>query len=162
MPDPDPLSWEDLIKYDNNPPDGALPRQESVKRRYGGYLGALKARGTNIEEDIMGRILKNHTEQRFIITKNDFPYYVDKNVSHMVLWVNPLFASPTDSAEETEKMARDFIMALISHEYTNDGIPVKVYSMFENNPKNRSVTNVRHFQLFIKNKNIGMLPVEKL
>lgn len=41
------LSWEDLTKYDDNPPeDKALPRSTSVQKRYGGYLGALKRKGS--------------------------------------------------------------------------------------------------------------------
>ena len=171
-----PLNWDYIEKLDDNPPPKALPRALKTQKRYGGYLAALKRKGTTIEEDIMSRIINNHQDQQFIVTKNDFPYSVDKDIAHLVLWVNPLFASPNKSEKDTELAAREFIMSLISHEYTinevnknntinevdNNKIPLKVYSMFENNPKNRSVNNVRHFQLFIKNKNIGMLPIEKL
>lgn len=151
------LSWEDLLQYDNNPPiDRALPRTKTVQKRYGGYLGALKKRGTTIEQDVMNRMITNHTNQQLIVTKNDFPYNIDDNVLHLVVWINPLMYIVDDAADTPAAyaFAREYIQTLAGHW-------VK-FIMFENLPGNKSVGNVRHFQLFIHKGDVGMLPIEKL
>ena len=166
-----PFSWETLLTYDRNPPEKALPRKQSVQKRYGGYLGVLKKRGTNIEQDVMSRIINNHTNDRFILSKNDFPYNVEEDVLHLVLWVNPLFArpdedtrdeydAPADNArneQKTEEDARDYIESFIN---STDATPA--IAMFENIKNNRSVSDVRHFQLFVKKEIADALPIKKL
>lgn len=150
------LSWEDLTKYDDNPPeDKALPRSTSVQKRYGGYLGALKKKGITIGQDVMDRIIKNHHEQQIIVTKNDFPYNVAADIHHLVVWINPLIyeLSSADDAKR-DQFARRYVKSLLPHSAE--------FVMFENLANNKSVATVHHYQLFIKGNDVGMLPVEKL
>ncbi len=145
------LTWQELSQYDNNPPvNKALPRSKSVQKRYGGYLGALKRRGTTIEQDVMNRIIEHHRDQQIIVTKNDFSYNVEDGINHLVVWVNPLIYQLDNVGGD---FAREYVKSLLPHD--------TAFIMFENLPGNKSVGNVHHYQLFVRG-DLGLLPIERL
>lgn len=128
------LSFEDLIKYDGNPPEKALPRQKGVQVRYGYYQRSFRKNGTSLGQYIVNCIFNNYKDDRFIITVNSFPYLVTEDVAHLVVWENPLY-------DVTENEIRTYI----SEQSPNDE-----FVMYRNKEKHQSIASIKHWQLFVK------------
>lgn len=125
-------SWEELKKYDGRAPESALSRPKHINVRYGYFKKQLKGDGLTLKEFIMKKIFDEHENKKFIITRNKFPYDVAENVEHLVVWLNPLF-------DATEEEIRDYL-----------GEKLDDYIMYENKPGHRSVSDLKHYQLFVK------------
>lgn len=74
-----------------------------------------------------------------VLLKNDFPYDVQNDIQHMVLWFNPNQRS--DMIQQVQ--LNEVISALELHHEV-------VY--WENKPEIRSVGDIKHYHVFLKKK----------
>lgn len=137
------ISWEELKKYDGNPPPKALTRLPNINIAYRQYNKKLsQSSGISANDFIMKKLTNDYPSEYNIITKNKFPYYLDPRILHLVLWVNPLYET---DAKNTEQAIRDNVA-------TKLGVKDKSaanFVLYENLPKHRSISTVRHYQLFV-------------
>lgn len=137
-----PLSWSELQQYNKNPPEKALPRKKGIATRYGYYIKKLKQNNMTIDGHIMKQVFEHCDNDRIVITMNKFPYNVTDDITHLVAWINPLY---TTSDEDVYKFLDE------------TGVD---YVAYVNKPAHISVESVRHFQLFIKNKDLSKFDVK--
>ena len=69
---------------------------------------------------------------------NNFPYDLEKNIVHCVLWLNPII-------QDKFINNRKFIYSILK-KY----IPNKPFLFHMNLPKNCSINKIPHYQVFIK------------
>lgn len=124
-------TWDDLKKLDGKtiPP---LSRKKYVNIQYGKYSAKFRKSGTTLEKYIMDKILNDCMDQRIIITPNKFPYDLAPGITHLTIWINPLYAV---SPEEV----REYL-----HEFGLDD-----FVLLGNLPENKSLKQIEHYHLFI-------------
>ena len=124
------ITWDNLKQYHLNPPHNRLSRSVDINQNYESY----KRTHTNTTQIIIDRNFKNN-DKTFSIELNNFPYDVEDNIEHFVLWINP--------NKEHEIVNNTEIYKYIESHFENKVI------YFENNINNRSI-NLRHFHIFYK------------
>ena len=81
-----PYTWYQIVSIlscGNN-----LYRSVDMQAKYFNYKLELMEKGINMTEEIYDKYLSNHVYGFYL---NSFPYDVDKNIKHYVLWFHPNF-----------------------------------------------------------------------
>ena len=118
------LTREDLKKFNfENPPDFALQRTEEVQNKYDEYM--LDKRNTS---GFIDKVREKMKGKKFCLLKNDFPYDIEKGVTHLVCWY-------TDENPYS-------IISKMSGDYD-------VITCWRNKPGNCSVPEIKHIHFFI-------------
>ena len=89
----------------------------------------------NYDKYLLNTYLNN---QLYNLQLNKFPYDLEKNIIHYVLWLNPII-------QESFIHNRKFIYTILK-KY----IPDKPFLFHMNLPENRSIKSIPHYQVFIK------------
>lgn len=126
-------SWNSLIKYNfNSPTNTYLKRNIQIQKLYDKY------NKTQQFEEFKKNIFNNKNNKMFNFMLNNFPYDIDKNISHYLIFINPLIKN---------KISDFDIYKIIRKKY----IKKKPIIIFENEPKSRSIKNIRHYHIFSLN-----------
>ena len=128
------INWEQLKLHHLNPPTYKIIRNDNIQKKYNKYINSLNK---SIDNIIIDKYF-NKDDKIFCIDKNMFPYYTENNIYHYILWINP-----------TKKINDIEIYNYINLYYCNYTIKKNII-YFENNFKNKSIQNIRHFHIFIK------------
>ena len=152
------LTWRELLLFHRNPYIGSIGRNEFVSHKYIIFKHILKNRlKISNTEYIKQTILK--TDEQYILAKNDFQYDLSQNVAHMIIWINPNNSNNNWITSSLDLNKLDYFQKIIydkltakfkSKLNTNVGKDIK-YIYFENEEKNRSIPEFRHFHIFILN-----------
>jgi hypothetical protein len=136
-----PLSWSELTKYNNNAPLNVLERDPAIQKKYDDHQRSLKDSGSSVDGHILSLLGSQYNRSLCrgrddyvyaTLMKNDFPYYLEGNISHYLLW----------TSEEVNYEAASKIMKTMSRDDKADVI------MFANNKDNRSIKIVPHYHVF--------------
>lgn len=101
--------------------------------RYHIHKFLLKKNNINLSDYISNKYLKN---KKYNLVKNAFPYNLEKNILHLVLWINDL--NITNIKQIIKKELE--IKYKKEHEF-----------LFFENPKHlRSINDIKHFHIFVK------------
>ena len=104
-----------IIKYD-------LIRKENIQKSYELY------KSNNLLKNFKMNIKKNITKNGYIITENDFPYNLNNNVKHYIIWTNyDIFK----------------IKKILNKRFNN-------YIFFRNLIENKSIKDIEHYHIFIE------------
>lgn len=132
------LRWDDLKKYHLNPPYHPIPRHPEVQRLYDLYnLYNLKA---NLKFLIKNNNIGNDS---YIITYNNFPYYLEPDITHLVIWILP----PSEGGEISYNTSTFSFKDLEDILHQNN---IKEYIYFINYPENKSIKDIEHIHLFLR------------
>jgi len=123
-------SWNFLKQFNFNPPlNNQLKRSTQIQKKYDNY------QKNPFNAIIFGRDLFYNNDILMFI-KNRFPYNVDDNIEHYILFINP----------KLKKKFTDInIYKIIKQRYVRNN----PFIVFENSPKNRSIKNITHYHIFI-------------
>ena len=125
-------SWNSLIKYHfNHPINTYLKRNLQIQKLYDKY-------NKTQQFEQFKKNMFNNKNKNFNFMLNNFPYDTDKNISHYLIFINPLIKN---------KISDFNIYKIIRKNY----IKKKPIIIFENEPKNRSIKNIRHYHIFTLN-----------
>ena len=127
------ISWNQLRKYQLVPPTKKLGRKENIQKLYNRYIQSFNKLDTTIEEYLILKYFDEDVDKDLYLEKNSFPYNVEDNITHYILWINP----------------KKNINNLQIYQYIDYIFDDTERIYFENLPKNRSV-NFRHFHIFAK------------
>ena len=123
------MNWEKLKKCKLLT---KLTRKFEIQRAYDNekkkYIG-------NYDKYLLNKYLNNRL---YNLQLNKFPYDLENNIIHYVLWLNPII-------QESFIHNRKFIYTIIK-KY----VPDKPFLFHMNLPKNRSIKSIPHYQVFIK------------
>jgi hypothetical protein len=138
-------SWKQLLKFSNKyPPKNAILRTTNTENKYKAHKDELNKLGISINEYISNKLLFTSND-KIIITINDFPYDLNNDIKHLLCWINPNIKIGYNDVKEyvCNKMKYyDF------NEYC---------IMFKNLPQNCSIDGIEHYHLFIKNISIDTI-----
>ena len=118
------LKKNNLSKKINRKPEIDLAYQNEKKNYNGNY-----------EKYLLDTYLNNRL---YNLQLNKFPYDLEKNIVHCVLWLNPII-------QKSFIHNKKFIYTILK-KY----IPNKPFLFHMNLPKNRSINTIPHYQVFIK------------
>ncbi len=129
------LSWDDLKRMDNNPPEHGLARRPDVEQSYQEHLAARRGAGITIDDYINQNIMR---AENIVLTGNDFPYWIAPDIAHLLLWMRAGHELDIDAA-------RAYVAELAQTGAEN-------IVLFQNHISNRSVKSVPHYQVFIRGR----------
>jgi len=128
------LSWAQLVAA---PVEQRIPREPSVQRALNRHMRKLAKRGVTAGQHITKTLIQPN--ELYVLAPNPFPYWLEPNIRHMVLWFNPAFedlgfGSTRTWVEETVRLKM---------------MSVQKIHVVENLPHNRSVPELRHIHVFL-------------
>lgn len=146
--------WEELKSYNCNPPIRVLERTGEIQARYEKHILDLDNKNVLVSDYIKNKYFPdNEKAKKCEISLNEFPYDVEDNIYHLLLWFNPLCFNNDENLNDNkynklivsqiEKALKDKLIP-----YNNDSKYEFIY--FENHNFNRSIKAIRHIHIFIK------------
>lgn len=108
-----------------SPPTHMLGREETVQKKYDLFC-KNKENGKRFINTVKNKL--KHQEYYFV--ENDFPYYVESNVKHMICWYK------SGTLKSILKKLRKYN---------------KIITYWENLPQNKSIPDINHIHVFINN-----------
>jgi hypothetical protein len=121
------ISWKYLKQFHFNPPNILIPRKEKVQKKYDIHKEKI---GMSIDNYILDTILHN---LRYKITINRFPYDLEKNISHHILWIFP----------------NHIILKKDIENIINTFFGYKKFICYKNKIEARSIKTIEHYHIFI-------------
>jgi len=128
-------SWDFIKQFHNNSPLINIKRKKEIEEKYLLHKKKLKEKNINIEDYLNNLLFKN--DFKYVITNNDFPYNIEEDVQHKILWINPKYNDLFD-----DKLINKIITMRMKD---------KNYIYFENIETNKSIKTIKHYHIFIKN-----------
>ena len=158
------ITWSFLKKYHLNPPTIMLPREIDIQKKYDNFKKIIKNNNNNnIKNYILTNFFKNN--ENIIFIKNNFPYDVESNIYHYVLWFNSNYCylnklNNLDKLNKNnyEKNILENIKYFFDTKKINDTtIDNYIFSnyefiFFENIKENKSINSIKHIHVFFKLK----------
>tara|TARA_B100000902_G_C27005899_1_gene762206 strand:+ start:109 stop:588 length:480 start_codon:yes stop_codon:yes gene_type:complete len=157
------ITWVFLKKYHLNPPTIMLLRKIDVQKKYINFKKIIKENNNNIKNYILTNFFKNN--ENIIFIKNNFPYDVELNIYHYILWFNSnsIHLDEIDKLDKLdknnyEKNILKYIKYFFDNKKINDTtINNYIFSnyefiFFENIKENKSINSIKHIHVFFKLK----------
>ena len=116
------LTWDFLKKYNH---EQKLSRKHEIEEKYIAHVRSLNGK---VHEYIMHNIIKSN---KYIIVDNTFPYDLEENLEHKLLWINP------DTVLEEVEVNKIICSVFDENIY------------FRNIHKNQSVKGIVHYHIFV-------------
>ena len=131
--------FDDITKYNwNNPPNKSITRRPDIEFFYKNHIKSLEKKNIETKEYIINKFFKNNDTQ-FVLTINEFPYWV-QDATHWLLWFNP------NNYENKNVNIKEITENLVKKNFPN-----KEVVMYENLNSNKTIKNIKHSHIFIKN-----------
>lgn len=133
------MNWSTIKRFHLNAPKKNLFfRTHDIQAKYEQHKNTLKERNILIDMYIKEKYLKNRL--KWIITDNKFPYHIDSNIKHKILWLDP---SINLNSEIVQKIIDRYV----------NSYKFKYYIYFQNHIDCRSVPGIVHYHIFVTNNN---------
>lgn len=126
------MDWKTLKNYNFKE---KLNRRPEIQKKYEYEKYIIKKKGLNYDKYLLKKYLHN---KLYNLQPNKFPYYLEKNIQHYVLWLNPALKSKFIHNQK-------FIKSILK-EYISD----KEFIYYMNSYENKSIKSIPHYQVFIK------------
>ena len=130
------ITWEFLMNYDYNIPLKEDVRSEHTINDYDIWKKYIKDNNLNINNYLHKKYL---SDCNYCIEKNRFPYNVEENIFHYVLWINKNYEYKLNNKKILD------IITLKMNELNYSG-----YICFENHELSKSVDDILHYQIFFR------------
>lgn len=127
------MNWLTLKKNIETNKFNYLSRNHFNSTRYYIHKFLLKKNNINISDYISNKYLKN---KKYYLVKNTFPYHLEKNILHLVLWINDF------KITDIKQLIKKELEKKYKKEYE--------FLFFENPKHLRSINDIKHFQVFVK------------
>lgn len=132
------ISWDLLKEYEKNPPKSSKTyRTKKVNEEYNIHKYKLKQQNITLSQHIIKTVFNNNSNKIIKLESNPFPYFIEDNVKHYLLWLNPL-------VKNTNINLLDHIPPIFN-KYKDDRIAI-----ISNTKDARSIPEIDHIHIFIK------------
>ena len=146
------ITWSEIKKKHKLSNNNIMLRNKFVVKKYILFKFLLKHRFklTNSEYIKQTILISN---QRFILTKNDFPYDLEENIIHLLLWINPHFKDNNIYYQQELNLNNiDIFDKIIEEKLKNYELKnIQDYVFFENN-QNKSKKKYKFWELIFKDE----------
>jgi hypothetical protein len=139
------LSWEEILHLVNNKEFHKLGRSQYIQEYYNYMKHDINKKYNSVRDSILitefkyKSFIKNKKytaiddgKEKIVFTDNNFPYYVEDNIDHKLLWST----KELDDVQITKLLKKNF-----------KGVK---YIYYRNPPSLRSVPSVFHIHIFVK------------
>ena len=147
-----PITWDFISKYSwDNPPKLPLHRKKKVEENYQKYLSNLCHLKISIYDILMGELFSNqNAEKAWVIRSNKFPYFMEKNIKHDIIWINPKYQGiDYPDKEEIKKIIQSNWDCECDCDSDSDTLDNNMV-YFQNVKKNQSIKNIPHIHVFTR------------
>lgn len=127
-------NWDFIKQFHKNSPSIQINRTKEIENKYNEHKLLLLKNKISIHDYIFKKYFNENCEYKFV--NNEFPYNVDSNIEHILLWFNPNIKFKIDT---------EYIDNLL-----NELLFDKNYIYFENKDSNKSIKSIKHIHVFIK------------
>lgn len=127
-------NWDFIKQFHKNSPSIQINRTKEIENKYNEHKLLLLKNKISIHDYILKKYFNENCEYKFV--NNEFPYNVDSNIEHILLWFNPNIKFKIDT---------EYIDNLL-----NELLFDKNYIYFENKDSNKSIKSIKHIHVFIK------------
>ena len=131
--------FSDITKYNwNYPPNKSINRRPDIEFYYKNHIKSLDLKQIKLKDYIIDKFFKNDSIE-YQLTINEFPYWV-QDATHWLVWFNPNndFYDKINVKDITEKLVKIHF-------------PNKQVVMYENIDSNKTIKDIKHSHIFIKN-----------
>ena len=120
-------------------------RTPELEKKYNKIKENYKKNNIDINDVINKQLFGNNNFiEKFVFEPCKYPYYIEKGISHYILWCNPLYDwSNTYSL-------------IFKNEIKNKLGNIE-FGWFENEIKDRSVLGIKHFHIFFRKCDISKI-----
>ena len=129
------MNWNDLKHLHLTQKYYLFPRRKEVVESYDKFKSEL-----NISIDEYIKCILNKIEGNIVIRKNDYPYDLEENILHYVVWMK---------GDESKEDVVNYL----------DNLTLLDYVLFENVGELKSVPEIRHYHLFLLEKDVMRLQI---
>lgn len=132
------MQWDKVKKYHLTPPTefGEFTRANPIQLEYDLFKESLVRKNISILESIQTKYFDGNLES-YVIVPNAFPYSLESNLEHLILWVKPGCEFDLNSVETC-------ICEFMTHNYFSDWI------YFKNELGLQSVLSILHWHIIGK------------
>lgn len=110
-------------------------RSEEVTKKYDSFRENV----SDIFEHLNHTLFNNG--KILVFRKNDFPYKFDGNISHYLIWINPI---------QKKIPNKSYLIKFLSTELMKLDLDIVDYILFKNNIINKSVDTIEHYHVLIR------------
>lgn len=129
-----PYDWNFIKQFHKNSPLITIGRTKNIENKYLEHKLELKNKNINLDNYITSKYFKDN--QKYVFVENQFPYNVDKNITHYLLWFNPNNNNYGITEKEIEEILNEILVG-------------KTYIYFENMEHNKSIKSIKHIHVFV-------------
>lgn len=129
-------NWDFIKQFHKNSPSIQINRSKEIENKYLEHKLLLIKNKISIHDYIIKKYFEDDCEYKFV--NNEFPYHVENNIEHKLLWFNPNINYIID-----EKYINTLLNKLLFD---------KNYIYFENIDSNKSIKSIRHIHVFVNKK----------
>ena len=131
-------------------------------KKYDNFKKIIKNNNNNIKNYILTNFFKNN--ENIIFIKNNFPYDVESNIYHYVLWFNSNYCYLNELNNQInlikiimKKYIRTYKIFFDTKKINDTTINNYIFSnyefiFFENIKENKSINSIKHIHVFFKLK----------
>jgi hypothetical protein len=135
------VTWQFLSQFHKIPPRILIPRTPEIQKSYEFYK-------TTTHVDLKWSLFPEESNSLYQFLPNKYPYNIEDNIKHYVLWFNPKLPS----CLQESNLFVDFILQhkIINQNnvlMTSEGLHPYIFW------KNSSVKNMTHYQVFYRTNN---------
>ena len=120
------MNWTTICQYHRTPPIQPLSRTDEIQSAYDLAMAKFAKDGVAISDHIVQTVFPKG--KLWTLVPNEYPYNCAKGIRHCILWFRG-------------EICPDSVLSDLGH---------STYIYFENTPGNRSVKDLRHMHVFIK------------
>lgn len=138
------LLWDELKNAIERDDWQKLKRSEEMNREYQEFQAQILNSYSSVSEYVLKEKMEGReAEQGMILLPNDFPYDLDPEIGHYVLW---FVGSDEDHHQDTEVLKAKF-KTYLEEELDYDEFETLIYI----NPKhNQTIPQIPHCQVFVR------------
>ncbi len=111
-------------------------RTDEILEKYNKHKKYLKSNNINQNQYIINKYL---ADKKYAINENAYPYNIDQNMAHYVLWIHPNYITKISDSEVCNIITNKMIE-----------LSYNEYFCFENHIKAKSILGVLHYQVFFR------------
>lgn len=135
------INWNYVKSFHMNPPlsINEFQRSEEIEKKYQQHKTFLNSKGIKLEDYILSTYFKDIStiEKGWVIVPNNFPYNLDKEIEHLLIWIHPKKSfTESEIIKHIEKYMKE-------NNYQD-------YVYFTHYKNIRSVHEINHYHIFVK------------
>lgn len=154
------ITWNELLKFNYKIVIIKLNRNNDIEEKYNIHKKNLLKNNILLKDYLINKLFNNDPKIKFKLSINQFPYNTDKNIKHLLLWINPLYLYNKNNENNTEisfkniteefnYMKNIFLSLIKDNKEIYLDRSIKDLIIFKNSQKTKSIKDIEHYHIFL-------------